>query len=86
MEYIYGDDTTRQGSVIVGEVPFMLDKEMVVGQVSNAQNGNHTCQKTIELALIFSLEVKDETSHPWDRTFPFSYIWECLVRENILNV
>jgi hypothetical protein len=31
MEYIYGDETTRQGSVIVGEVPFMLDKEMVVG-------------------------------------------------------
>jgi len=29
MDYIYGDETTRQGSVIVDEFPFMLDKEMV---------------------------------------------------------
>ena len=69
MEYIYGDETKRQGSVIVDEFPFMLDKE-----------------NTIALALIFSQEVKDEASHPWDRTFLFSYIWECLVRKSILNV
>ncbi len=69
MEYIYGDETKRQGSVIVDEFPFMLDKE-----------------NTIALALIFSQEVKDEASHPWDRTFIFSYIWECLVRKSILNV
>jgi len=66
MESIYGDETTRQSSVIVGEVPFMLDKGMVDCLVSKAQNGNHNCQNTIALALIFSLEGKDETSHLWE--------------------
>ncbi len=36
--------------------------------------------------MIFSQEVKYEASHPGDRTFLFSYIWECLVRKSILNV
>jgi hypothetical protein len=74
MDYNYTIERTICRSVIVDAVPCGLTKKLLLVRYQKAENAKDTCQKTIELALIFSLEVKDEASHPWDRTFLISHI------------